>query len=54
MITVLVDDEGERLDVLESLRANLGGQVPFQILVAGRIADCYPSGWASGPPGPGS
>jgi hypothetical protein len=56
MITALCDTEGERADVLESFRENLGGTVPFQILTGGRITDWFPSGHASAPamlpPGP--
>lgn len=43
----MTDTESERQDVLSALRSELGGLVPFQVLVQGRITDCYPSGWTS-------
>jgi hypothetical protein len=46
VITVMVDTEGERMDMLLALRIELGGTTPFQVLVQGQLTDRYPSGWA--------
>jgi hypothetical protein len=47
VITVMTGTEDERLDVLAAFEAGLDSAVPFQVLVAGKITDHYPSGWAS-------